>query len=105
MRRWHLQSRSRRAPNRLNSVRCVLAVEVLETREVLSPVITLPNLSNPVQIEQDTAITFSGGSSFSASDVADDGQIYKADLTAQNGIVSVDPTDAQSLGLTLTSNG
>ncbi len=100
MRRWHLQSRLRREPGRHDSDRCVLVVEQLEAREVLSPVVIAPTFLTP-QPPENVSYTFSGSSAFLASDTADSGQNYEADLTAANGTISVTPIT----GLTVTNNG
>lgn len=100
MRRWHLQSRLRREPGRHDSDRCVLVVEQLEAREVLSPVVIAPTFLTP-QPPENVSYTFSGSSAFLASDTADSGQSYEADLTAANGTISVTPIT----GLTVTNNG
>ncbi|WP_171473167.1 hypothetical protein [Frigoriglobus tundricola] len=92
-------------PDRSASVRCVLVVEQLETREVLTPVITPPNSGATVQTNEGTPYTFSGSAAFIASDTADTGQNYQADLTATNGVISVDATAAAGLGLTVTNDG
>lgn len=100
MRRWHLLNRLRHEPARRGAERCVLVVEQLEAREVLSPVVIAPTFLNP-QPPENTSYTFGGSSAFLASDTADSGQSYEADLTAANGTISVTPIT----GLTVTNNG
>lgn len=100
MRRWHLLSRFRRNSNQRHWDRCVLLVEQLEAREVLSPVVVAPNFGSPLPTPEGAAFTFSGSQSFFAFDAADGGQTYEADLTATNGTISVTPQP----GLTVTSN-
>ena len=100
MRRWHPLSRLRRKPARHDSERCILVVEELEAREVLSPVVFAPTFITP-QVPEGGSFTYSGSSSFFVSDIADSGQNYRADLIAANGTITVMPQG----GLSVSNGG
>lgn len=103
-------SRARFRPPPPPRGRAVLALEELEAREVLSPVVVPPTFLDPPPVPEGSFVVFaggpfSGGSSFAAFDIADAGQPYDADLIALNGVVDVDESLAGSLGLTVAGDG
>ncbi len=105
MRRLPLIERLLRVRGSRGWIRCVLVMEELEGREVLSPIVS------PGFVFHDTSenvpYTFStpNESAFQASDSADAGQTYTALLTATNGTLSVDTGVATSNGLSVSGNG
>ncbi len=106
MRRWHLLNRLLRAPAPRAGDRCVLVVEELEAREVLTPVVFAPTFFVPRTFENGAfTFTSSTSSAFFASDVDNTGQPYTAALTATNGTISLDESLASSFGLTVANNG
>ncbi|MBN9524181.1 hypothetical protein J0H58_37670, partial [bacterium] len=90
--------------------RVTLALEELEAREVLSPVVTTPVFfPTPPQTPEGAVIAlaggpFSGGSSFAVFDVADVGQTYTADLIATRGTLGVDAGAAVEFGVAVANN-
>ncbi|HEX4612799.1 MAG TPA: hypothetical protein VH092_31680, partial [Urbifossiella sp.] len=95
---------------RTRRVRVLLALEELEGREVLSPVVSTPFYPTPPQTPEGTSIAFSGGpssggGSFAAFDLADIGQTYTADLIATHGTISVDTGMAGEFGVAVANNG
>ncbi len=104
MRRWQLLTRFWRDPRPRDRDRCILVVEQLEGREVLSPMVVAPF---PVQTIEDVGYTFSASASFFVSENGQGniGQNYIATLTASNGVLSVDANTASSLNVTVANNG
>jgi hypothetical protein len=89
--------------------RAVLALEELEAREVLSPVVTAPFFPIPPPVPEGASVVFaggpfSGGGSFAAFDLADAGQPYAADLIAVTGAIDVDEGLAGSLGVAVAGD-
>lgn len=110
MRRWPLLERLLREDDPQDRGRCILVVEELEAREVLSPVVTSPFFMPPLRSPEGATVVFSGspstgGTSFSVSDTDNTGQSYGAVLSSPNGTILIDEEIALDLGLTLTNNG
>jgi hypothetical protein len=84
--------------------RCVLLVEQLEAREVLSPVVVAPG---PVQTLEDVSASFSASAAFFVFEDSQGnfGQSYVATLAATNGVLSVDESTASGLNVTVANNG
>src|SRR5262245_27857371 len=105
MRRWHLLNRFLRDGDPRARMRCVLRVEELEQREVLAPVITVPDIVPTT--EEDVTIVLSGGpyygTSFSVSD-PNDGEPYTAELSATIGVIHVDQELIDEFELTVADN-
>src|SRR3954471_438352 len=105
MRRWQLLNRLLRLRDPLPWDRCVPVVEELETRENPAPFVAEPDIGTP-QTPEGNALTFSGGSAFSASDANNSSQTYAATLTSTNGPVTVDEATAvAAFSLTVANNG
>lgn len=104
MRRWQLLSRLWRDRRPYDRDRCILVVEQLEAREVLSPMVVAPF---PVQTPEDVGYTFSVSGAFFVSENGSGnvGQNYIATLTASNGVLSVDGSAASSLNVSVANNG
>lgn len=90
--------------------RARLALEQLESREVLSPVVLTPAFgpAAPETVEG-AGIAFvggpiDGGSSFGAFDVGQ-GETYTADLTATRGTLDLDAGFASEFGVSVANNG
>lgn len=91
--------------------RVTLALEELERREVLSPVVTAPVFfPTPPQTPEGVSIAFAGGpvnggSSFAAFDLADTEGVYTADLIVTHGTLALDTGLAAEHGVGVTNNG
>jgi hypothetical protein len=89
----------------------VLALEELERREVLSPVVYTPSFgegSGPLQTTANVAFMFNSDVSFFATDSNNYGQTYQADLTATNGTITVDAAfaaTASAYGVAVANDG
>lgn len=90
--------------------RVTLALEELERREVLSPVVIAPAFfPGPPQTPEGASIAFaggrfSGGSTFATFDLADTEGTYTADLIATRGTVSLDAGLAGEFGVGVANN-
>jgi hypothetical protein len=105
--RWRLLERLLSDLDPRDRGRCVLVVEELEQREVLSPVVFAPTFSP--RTPEGVTIAFTGhpaegGSSFSVSDPFNDGQPYAADIAATSGVILVDEAAATSFNLAVVNN-
>ncbi|MBM3982988.1 MAG: hypothetical protein FJ304_22490, partial [Planctomycetes bacterium] len=104
MRRWRLLNRLLRAPRPRDRDRCILVVEQLEAREVLSPVVVAPS---SIQTLEDVSAAFSASAAFFVFEDSEGnfGQNYVATLAATNGVLSVDESTAISLNVSVANNG
>jgi hypothetical protein len=107
MRRWHFLNWLLRETQPRDWDRCILVVEQLETREVLSPVVFFNPAPPPApQTNANVAYTFNSDTgAFFVSDFGNFGQTYQAVLTATHGTISVDAAFAIQSGVTVSNNG
>jgi hypothetical protein len=106
MRRWRPLSRffHARGPRDWDRDRCILVVEQLESREVLSPVVISPSYEGGLpQVDEGGTYTYSYYEAFYVYENSEEfsGHTFRATLTGVNGTVTVNPAS----GVTVTGNG
>jgi hypothetical protein len=105
MRLWIRPNRLSRGADRSVWRRCILVLEPLEVRDVLSPIVWAPEYDTPPQTPEGISYQFGEDNIFYAYDSANQGQTYQANLTATNGTITVDPTTAADVNVTVQNNG
>src|SRR5262245_21601840 len=102
MRRWRRLSRLFTPYVPRNWGRCILVVEQLEAREVLSPVVTVPGfLQTP---EGTSLLTDQSNPLFGVIDFSDFGQRYTAVLSTSRGTLTVNLTTPPDFGFSIANN-